>query len=88
MSGPALKSTVWLHGSPIFSLAYIDLVKGKPFEMHADLSGFRPSIAEYLEPDKKYTAVLRFERQTTPLGVEIRSLVGVDIASHKFIYIR
>jgi hypothetical protein len=88
MGTPTLQTTVWLHGSPVFSLAYIDLVGGKHFERFADLTGFRPSPQEHLLPGKKYVATLFFEYQTGADGTRIRSLKSMDIASQSFVYIR
>ena len=88
MGTPTLQSTVWLHGSPVFSLVYIDLVGGKPFERHADLGGFRPSLTDHLEEGKRYMATLYFEYQIGPDGTRIRRLTSIAIASQKFVYTR
>lgn len=88
MGTPTLRTTVWLHGSPVFSLAYVDLVGGKPFERHADLSGFRPSIADHLEVGKKYSALLFFEYQSGSDGTRVRALKTIKIADHLFVYLR
>ena len=88
MGTPTLQTTVWLYGSPVFSLAYIDLVGGKHFERYADLSGFRPAVQSHLEVGKKYVATLYFEYQTGNDGTRVRSLKSMDIAGKRFVYIR
>jgi hypothetical protein len=88
MGTPTLQTTVWLYGSPVFSLVYLDLVGGQPFERHTDLGGFRPCVTDHLEEGKKYMATLYFEYQIAPDGTKIRRLKSMDISTQKFVYVR
>lgn len=84
--------TVWLYGTPIFSLSYSLGHKKINDTSHTtgrltDISGYRPDPRSILESGKTYQATGVFAKETHE-GNDITILRYIQIGDKKIAYIR
>jgi len=98
-SSRTLDLSLWLYGTPVFSLSYIpDGDDVRRYELQksntsignfTDITGYRPDPRDILKKNKKYKATGKFNRETDYGGKDIWILREVNIEGvAKFVYIR